>query len=427
MRNGKAAASGASLVAHVSAPGNAGATGTTAPIDTTGANLLIAVVPAYAVTGTLTDSNNNAWTAIVSEGTGALALVMYYCTAPVVGPGHTFTSTAEQAPLIVQAFAGVAPGDSFDQASANCNSNPAGAIQPGPIAIPTPRLVVTGVAIGANIVSVDSDFAITDNTAYASGIAVAGGAAWQMAGAIGQLNPSWIAAAISSDGAIAGMLSFRVQGITDTQSYSQVIRDSMFAVLVQLPFFAGFKARRSKQLPVLQPLLPYLGVYIIGEDMGPDGDINAGDIRFIHSLRIGFQVIIENNDPVASELNLDAAFWAIMYGLWADDYLTNMIASGMPDNTRIEGVERGTRKHVWGTSSNGEMPIGELEYVATMRFRTEWFPTGFPDLLDIHVEAVPLAADGTAPPSTEVQRIIAEYEFTPEITTPVKAYRALSK
>src|SRR6516165_7001902 len=94
-------------------------------------------------------------------------------------------------------------------------------------------------------------------------------------------------------------------GITATQSYSQVIRDALFATVVQLPFFQGFKARRSKQLPLQEPILPYLGVYIIGEDMMPDGDVGAGDIRFIHMLRIGFQVIIDNNDPVQSELYLD--------------------------------------------------------------------------------------------------------------------------
>jgi hypothetical protein len=202
-------------------------------------------------------------------------------------------------------------------------------------------------------------------------------------------------------------------GETATQSYSQVIRDSMFAALVQVPFFVGFKARRSKQLPIQPPLLPYLGVYIVNEEMGPDGDINAGDIRFTHSLRIGFQVIIENNDPVASELKLDAAFWAIMIGLWNNDSLTNMLVTGMPDNTRFEGVERGTRRHVWGTIGNGETPIGELEYFATVRFRTEWFPSGFPDLLEFHVETVPLAADGTVPPAVKVQRIISQYEFAP--------------
>jgi hypothetical protein len=203
--------------------------------------------------------------------------------------------------------------------------------------------------------------------------------------------------------------------VTDTQSYSQVIRDALYAKVVQLPFFEGFVSRRSRQLLIQEPLLPYLGVYIIGEEMPPDGDLNAGDIRFIHSLRIGFQVIIENNDPVQSELTLDAAFWAIMNGLWTDANLTNFIESDMPDNTRIEGVERGTRRHVWGTagSSTNEKPIGELEYIASLRYRTEWYPSGFPDLLDIHVETVPLADDGTVPDASTVQRIITEYEFTP--------------
>jgi hypothetical protein len=204
--------------------------------------------------------------------------------------------------------------------------------------------------------------------------------------------------------------------VTDTQSYSQVIRDALFAKVVQLPFFVGFIARRSKQLPMQQPLVPYLGVYIVSEEMPPDGDVNAGDIRFIHTLRIGFQVIIENNDPVASELQIDAAFWAIMNGLWTDANLTNFIESDMPDNTRIEGVERGTRRHVWGVVGNGEKPIGELEYVASLRYRTEWFPTITDDLLHIHEETVPIMdnyANGV-PDASTVQRIITEYEFTPE-------------
>ena len=203
--------------------------------------------------------------------------------------------------------------------------------------------------------------------------------------------------------------------ITDTQSYSQVIRDALFATVVQLPFFQNFKARRSKQLPIQEPILPYLGVYIIGEDMPADGDPNAGDIRFIHMLRVGFQVIIENNDPVQSELYLDQAFWAIMNGLWTDSGLTNMIQTEMPDNTRIEGIERGTRRHVWGTmGSTQEKPIGELEYIATVKYRSEWYPGNFPDLLRIHEEVVPMADDGSVPDASVVQRIIVEYEFTPQ-------------
>ena len=34
--------------------------------------------------------------------------------------------------------------------------------------------------------------------------------------------------------------------ITDTQSYGMVIRDMLYAKAVTLPFFAGFKSRRSQ-------------------------------------------------------------------------------------------------------------------------------------------------------------------------------------
>ena len=90
--------------------------------------------------------------------------------------------------------------------------------------------------------------------------------------------------------------------ITDKQSYSEVLRDVFFARVVTLPFFAGFKARRCKMLQVQPEHIPYLGVYLIDEQMVPDGDANAGCIRFTHTLRIGFSVIIENNDPLAAEL-----------------------------------------------------------------------------------------------------------------------------
>ena len=204
--------------------------------------------------------------------------------------------------------------------------------------------------------------------------------------------------------------------VTDTQSYSQVIRDTLFAKVVVLPFFASFKARRSKQLPIQEPLLPYLGVYIVGEDMSSDGDPNAGDIRFVHDLRIGFQVIIENSDPVDSELKLDEGFWAIMNGLWTDANLTNLLLSDMPDNTRIEGIPRGTRRHVWDSIGANQKPIGELEYIATLRYRSEWFPLTFPDHTRIQQETVPLKG-GSVPPSDTVQRVITEYEFTAKETS----------
>ena len=109
-----------------------------------------------------------------------------------------------------------------------------------------------------------------------------------------------------------------------------------------------------------------------------------------------------------------------MNGLWRDQYITNMLdtwnpgaGAGNPDNTRFEGVTRGSRKHVWGHAGlNNELPIGELQYDASIIYRAEFGPIITDDLLRIHVETVPLATDGTIPDADVVQRIISEYEFT---------------
>jgi hypothetical protein len=208
--------------------------------------------------------------------------------------------------------------------------------------------------------------------------------------------------------------------ISDTQSYSLIIRDCFFDAVLRLPFFAtGWHTAKCKQFPIQSDQVPFFGCYLVDETMMPDGDPNAGDIRFIHALRVGFQVVIQNNDPVASEVKLDQAFRMIMGGLWCDQYLMNRLDTysptlgfGNPDNVMIEGIRRGTRKHLWGnTTLTNEMPIAELQYEATAEFRTMWSPTIVDDLLKIHVETVPLAKDGTIPPADEVQRIISEHEL----------------
>ena len=48
-----------------------------------------------------------------------------------------------------------------------------------------------------------------------------------------------------------------------------------------MPFFANYTKRKNKMLQVQPDLLPYLGVYLLDETMTPDGDANAGNIRFI--------------------------------------------------------------------------------------------------------------------------------------------------
>jgi hypothetical protein len=210
---------------------------------------------------------------------------------------------------------------------------------------------------------------------------------------------------------------------TDTTvfSYSLVIRDMLLEKLKVAPFFTGFTFRKSRQLPAQINQLPSLGVYIVGEDMESDGDPNHGDIDFLNHLKLGFSVVIVNNDPELCEEAIDKAYWAICNTLWRDPYLMSMIDTraypggvGNPDNTRIEGIEKATRRHVFGTTgTNNETPIGELRYEATLRYRSDFTPIITDDLLMIHVDTAPLDDDGTTDPADEVQRVVAVYEFDP--------------
>jgi hypothetical protein len=204
--------------------------------------------------------------------------------------------------------------------------------------------------------------------------------------------------------------------ITLTQSYSLVIRDIFFDAVSGVPFFANFTKRKSKMLQVQPQDLPYLGVYILDEQMTPDGDINAGEIRFTHTLRIGFSVIILNNDPVASEVKLDQAFWAIMQRLWPDQYIMNLLDTmayghpalmSNPDNVRVEGISRGVRRHVWGdTKLSNELPLAEMQYDVSCVYRTNWPPVITDNLNIIQVES-----EFGDPPGT-VQHVVSVYDFT---------------
>jgi phage gp46-like protein len=131
------------------------------------------------------------------------------------------------------------------------------------------------------------------------------------------------------------------RGITETQSYTWVLREALIGAL--LPLFDGFTLLRTNQKPIQKQDLPVLGAYILQEKMSPDGDLKAGNIRFIHDFQIGFSIVIANNDPDVAEQKLDAASWTLMNGLWCNAGLTNMINSSTPDNVRFEGVLAGHR------------------------------------------------------------------------------------
>jgi len=212
-------------------------------------------------------------------------------------------------------------------------------------------------------------------------------------------------------------------GLSDTQSYSWILLNAIFDRLSTSSFFVNFACKRiSAALQIEAPLqMPFLGVFLGEEQLTPDGDLNAGDVRFINNVVIGIQIIVKNNDPNAMLKKLDQASWFVLNQLLRDNTLMNRCKTTMPDGQyfRLEGLPRiRFRPDVWGLAgSQNETPFGERLFWMTYQFRTEWYPTDFDDLERITVTtAFPV---GDYEPG-EVQQVKIVYEFTPDsVPTPL--------
>src|SRR5262245_34332720 len=140
-------------------------------------------------------------------------------------------------------------------------------------------------------------------------------------------------------------------GLSDTQSYSYIIQNAIFSRISASSFFTGFVCKRiSTALQVEHDLqIPFVGVFRGEENMSPDGDLNAGDIRFIHQIPIGIQVIVKNNDPVAMLAKLDQASWFVLHQLLRDQKFTNRWMTNLPDSVSFEGIARvNIKTDTWG-------------------------------------------------------------------------------
>lgn len=163
--------------------------------------------------------------------------------------------------------------------------------------------------------------------------------------------------------------------ITETQSCAYDVRDTFFDAVSSDAFFVGYTARRNRMLSVQPDSLPYLGVYLVDEVMTPDGDANAGCIRFSHTARIGFSVVVQNNDQDLAAKTADEAFLRIMTVLYTSQSIMNVLHNNNAENVGIESITAGRRRHIYGAAGlNNETPFLELQYEASAFFRTEWYP-----------------------------------------------------
>ncbi len=191
----------AALVAHalgVSADG--GNTATTSAINTTGANLLIAVTVGAGgggCGGTVTDSKSNSpWIQRTFYGAGGLGACINYVANPSsVGSGHTFTTSASSSfpAIFALAFSGMDTSSPYDTENGNV----------GGIATTCQTGTVTPANAGSVIIAslfdqlatqdptIDGGFTISDFTDTVSSQSYAGAAAYLIQGAAAAANPTW--------------------------------------------------------------------------------------------------------------------------------------------------------------------------------------------------------------------------------------------
>ena len=211
-------------VATVSAtPGANG--GTTAAIDTSGANLIVISVGFYSAgTGlTVSDSKGNTWIPLTLRPTSSGNQRFFYAKAASVGTGHTFTvsGTSIYPSIQVRAFAGAATNP-FDAESGATNSGSSLATgsttpsQPG-------ALVVSALCTDSSAtVSVAPTMTVTQNP-FGSGVAFGGALGYVVQTTAAAINPTWtIPGGATNAAAVASFLATAAAPAAGEHAYTFV-------------------------------------------------------------------------------------------------------------------------------------------------------------------------------------------------------------
>lgn len=184
------------LVANAAVAGANG--GTTGAINTTGATLLVVAISESAGGQvTVSDNKSNTWTVLTGQDGSQPDSRIYYVANPTVGAGHTFTSTGGStfSVLSVAAFSGVVTTLPFDQqngSSAAPYSNTTA--KPGSITPTQDNEVVVcgfGTVSDPGTLTIDSGFAITNQTPFTGGTNYGGALAYLIQSTAAAVNPEW--------------------------------------------------------------------------------------------------------------------------------------------------------------------------------------------------------------------------------------------
>jgi hypothetical protein len=208
------------------ASGSQGAeTSASVSIDTTGADLIVAVCTSYGNSppATLTDSNGNTWATAVDLAPGGSYLIGYilYAHKPVVGANHTFTWDVTGGALLygtleVLAFSGSSLTDPVLDQTNSLYSTSSATSQPGAI-LPSQNnsLIITGSSQSPDnssaltSLAIDAPYIVVESQPYNPGNYFGGGAAYQFQATAASTNPTWSWTPAYTGQAIAVIASFK--------------------------------------------------------------------------------------------------------------------------------------------------------------------------------------------------------------------------
>lgn len=178
-------------------------------IDTTGANfIVIGMLFAGTGPGTISDSKGNTWTALTTFGTPRFSKP-YYCYAPTVGTGHTFTGTAFAAGSIqVLAFSRIT-NSPFDSEGGAANTNTT-AFQPGPITTTVAKTLVVafmGREGTLSDLSINNGYTIGNSVAGVAATSYGSGSAYKNMTSVSTENPTFTIT--TADNIFGSMAAFK--------------------------------------------------------------------------------------------------------------------------------------------------------------------------------------------------------------------------
>lgn len=185
------------LVRSAAIPGSA-VGGTSAPVDTTGANLLVVSAAWFTADTPPTDSFSNVWTEAIAESAGGFGLGIYYALNPTVGANHTFSLSGQFASGSMQAFSGVlAVGTSVGNATGSGSSAQPGSLTPASNGTLLVAAISENAAPTDLSVVVNSSFTLTTQQPFTSGQFFGSAAAYLVQGTAAAVNPtfSWTGSA----------------------------------------------------------------------------------------------------------------------------------------------------------------------------------------------------------------------------------------